>query len=252
MIIYIIGAGVMGKAIAERLAQKHTVYIFDHNPRKAKIPGTVFIKNLKNISRADFVFIAVKPQDIAGLAGSVSLADKTVLVSIAAGVALDKLGRLFSHKKLIRLMPNLGLAVGQGIAGWKASGLTPGEKSASVKLLDQVCENFEVGKESDINSITAVSGSGPAYFFYLADALYNSAKNLGLDPKMARRLVEKTFAASANLQAGEDYQKLTARVRSKKGTTDAALKVFDKLKMRTIITKAVAAAKKRAQELSHA
>lgn len=251
MNVYIIGAGNMGGAIARVLARKHRVRVFDRSSVKAKIPGTIFEKDLRHLSRANFVIVAVKPQDIAVLANQIKLKEKTILISVAAGVKIAKIQQRFHHKRVVRVMPNLGLKVGQGIAGWKSAGLTHREKSRAKKLLNQIIENFEVKSESAIDAITAISGSGPAYFFYLAEALRQAAMNLGFDADLARRLVEKTFSASAILQAEQTYRDLIHRVASKKGTTEAVLKVFKKYKMDKIINLAVMAAEKRAKELDN-
>ena len=121
-----------------------------------------------NIQNYDVIFVAVKPQDMPGLALSVKsyLNENTLLISIAAGLPLKKLMVFFGHKKIVRLMPNLGLCVGQGIATWKSSGfLNESEKKMLRKILLTFTESFEVNKESEIDAVTAISGSGPAYFF---------------------------------------------------------------------------------------
>src|SRR5205085_226776 len=99
---------------------------------------------------------------------------------------------------------------------WKSAGLDNKGKSAAKKLLDQITENFEVKNESEIDAVTAISGSGPAYFFYLAQAMYQGALDIGLNEVTSRKLVEKTFAASAVLQDNRDYKELINQVRSKK------------------------------------
>jgi pyrroline-5-carboxylate reductase len=147
-------------------------------------------------------------------------------------------------------MPNLGILVGQGIMAWKDNGLTLADKKQGRKLLNAISENFEVGNENLIDAVTAVSGSGPAYFFFLADALTSAARNLGLTAAQSRKLVEKTMSAAAKLQQGRDYGELIKMVRSKKGTTDAALRVFAKRSMEKIIREAVTAAYARARKLS--
>lgn len=251
MNIYIIGIGNMGGAIAKVLAKRHRVFIYDKNSGKANIAGTVFDRGLKSLDKADFFIIAVKPQDIAGLSTQLHISRQTILISIAAGIKIAKIQKLFRHEKVIRMMPSLGLSVGQGIAGWKAKGLSAREKSNAAKLLNQITENFEVKKEPDIDAVTAISGSGPAYFFYFADALYRAAIQLGLDPDWARKLVKKTFLASAILQTDKDYQSLISQVKSKKGTTEAALKIFKKHRLDRIIEAAAKAAKQRAREIAN-
>src|ERR1051326_7962876 len=117
MKVSILGYGNMGKAIAKALAKKSQVAVFDQDKKT-----TVFAPKIKT---SDFIIIAVKPKDIQNLANEVSphLNPNCILVSIAAGTTLKNLNKFFKHKKIVRVMPNLGLTVGQGIAAWKSAGL---------------------------------------------------------------------------------------------------------------------------------
>lgn len=251
MNICIIGIGNMGRAIAKALAKKHRVYVNDKNPGKAKMVGTIFDGSLQHLSRADYVIIAVKPQDIIGLSRQLKINQQTILISIAAGVKIAKIQKLFNLKKIIRMMPNLGVTVGHGLAAWKSKNLSAKDKIAAKKLLDQICENFEVGKESALDAVTAISGSGLAYFFYFAQGLERAARGLGFSKALARQLVEKTFRGAATLQANANYQELMDRVASKKGTTERALRVFKQKKLHQMILQAVKAAQSRAKEISN-
>ena len=149
-------------------------------------------------------------------------------------------------------MPNLGLSVGQGIAVWKGMGLSKSEARKAKNFINKITDNFEVQDEDVINKATAVSGSGPAYFFLLADCLIKACGRLGFTKNESRRLVEKTFSASALLARTGDYSTLVKKVASKGGTTEAALKVFRKRNFDKIVSEAVRAAYKRAKELGHA
>lgn len=242
----------MGGAIARSLVKKYCVFVYDRNPHKKKIPGAVFDFHWRRLTPADVVIIAVKPQDVPGLAAQVGdrINGASVIVSLAAGLSIARIQKLFRHRKVVRLMPNLGLKVGQGIAGWKSGGLSGKEKARVKFLLNQICENFEVRHETDIDKITALSGSGPAYFFYLAKSLQAATRALSFSNVVARKLVEKTFSAAAGLQRRENYDKLIAQVASRKGTTEAALRVLEKHRFGEILIQAVSAAFKRARELS--
>ncbi|MDE2311710.1 MAG: pyrroline-5-carboxylate reductase [Patescibacteria group bacterium] len=253
MQVNILGFGNMGQAIAKALlANRFSAKIIVSDKSKVAASGVSFDADFRTLARADVVIIAVKPQDVPVLAGQVrgKIRDGAVVVSIAAGLKINKLKRLFRHGKIVRVMPNLGLSVGQGIAAWKSAGLLAAEKRLAQKFLNAVSENFEVGDEKLIDAVTAISGSGPAYFFYFAESLGKAARRLGLSQKQSLLLVSKTMAAAAELQGEGDYQALIAKVRSKKGTTDAALKVFQKRKFFTIVNQAVTAAHRRAEELS--
>jgi len=211
MKIFVIGTGVMGSAIAKVLAgKKHKVFVYDVNFSKASALvkfGVVFDASLKHLSEADVVIISVKPYHLGDLNIARKISTKQILVSIAAGVKISKLQKIFDTKKIVRVMPNLGLSVGQGIAAWRAAGLNNIEKAKVKKLLKDVLENFEVTNESRIDAVTAISGSGPAYFFAFANALQNAARNLGFDIKTSRELVEKTFSAAAALQKKRDLRR---------------------------------------------
>lgn len=259
-IVEIIGTGTMGSAIAtvlQRAKNKYHIVIADRDPQKIKklSRGTKMRtdQGFSRLREADFVILAVKPQDLPGLADEISgrLKKSVILVSIAAGVSVRRLQDLFVHRKVVRVMPNLGLLVGQGMATWTAAQeLNRAEKRKTQKLLDAISENFAVTKEGLIDAITAISGSGPAYFFYFAQGLVNAAKKLGLNKQQARKLVEKTMSAAAALQFGRDYQDLIRMIASKKGTTESALKVFEQKNLKALIEKAARAAYKRAKELS--
>jgi len=196
--------------------------------------------------------LSVKPQDAKEAIGEIRnyLNKKTIIISIMAGISIEELMHLSGHKKIVRMMPNLGLSVGCGIAAWKASGISEIEKKKVKSFLNKITENFEVKNEDTINKVTAISGSGPAYFFLLADCLIKACNGLGLSKNESKQLVEKTFSASAILGKEWDYSSLIKKVASRGGTTEAALNVFQKENFDVVVLKAVQSAYKRAQELS--
>ena len=243
--ITIIGFGTMGKAIVGALRKYPSVKISVIDINK---------KETKNIKNSDFIMLSVKPQDARDATTELKqyrINKNTILISIMAGVSIDKLARLSGHKKIIRMMPNLGLSVGAGIAAWKGVGLSSKEIKKVKNFINKITENFEVKNEDDINKVTAISGSGPAYFFLLANYLMRASENLGLTRKESKILVEKTFLASAILGQNTDYGSLIKKVASKKGTTEAALKVFKNKNFNKIILDAVSFAYKRAKELEN-
>jgi pyrroline-5-carboxylate reductase len=243
-IVTIIGFGTMGKAIAKTLLKDSSIKIFTVDIDK---------KNTSGIKKSDFIILAVKPQNapeaIRQLRGY-GINKKTILISIMAGFPIKKILHLSGHKKIIRMMPNLGLSVGAGIAAWKKVGLSKSEIKKAKNFINKITENFEVKDEDTINKVTAISGSGPAYFFLLADCLIKAAKNLGLKEDESRKLVEKTFLASAMLGKDSDYSILVNKITSKGGTTEKALKIFKNKNFDKIVLEAVLAAYKRAKELN--
>lgn len=260
VLVEIIGAGTMGEAIIRRLVAAQApvrLGVIEGNARKAKqIAGRYSVlmdNNFSLLPQAAFVVLAVKPQDLADLAKQIAdqIAAGSIIISIAAGVPIGKLQKMFCCKKVVRVMPNLGLAVGQGIAAWKAAGLIREEKSAVAQFLNALGDNFEVRTEDRLNAVTAISGSGPAYFFVVAMYLEASARTMGFSARQARLLVEKTLSGSAALQIGRSYHELVSQVASRGGTTEAALEVLLSNDLPGLMLKAVRAARRRAKELSH-
>lgn len=260
MNIEIIGSGVMGSAFAKSLRRNSSafrIFVADRDPVKARIlakrAGAKVDNGYRQLDKADMVILAVKPQDFSLLAQTIKgrLRQHAILFSIAAGVTIGRIKNLFGHAKVVRVMPNLGLSVGQGIAAWKASvALTKNDLARARKVLDSVTDNFPVKDENMIDAVTAISGSGPAYFFFLANVLLEAGLTFGFKRAEARTLVEKTLLASAFLQNGADYEALIGKVASRKGTTEAALKVLKKHGADRIIKRAVRAAWRRARKLS--
>ncbi len=244
--ITIMGFGTMGKAIAKALSR-----------HKSSVNVSIIDKNKKNvhgIEKLNFVILAVKPQNaeeaITELK-SYKLGNKTILISIMAGFPIKKIAKLSGHRKIIRMMPNLGLSVGMGIAAWRAVGLSELDTKKTKNFIDKITENFEVRDEDMIDKVTAISGSGPAYFFALADCLINTSKSLGLTDKESRVLVGRTFSASAILGKDADYPALIKKITSRGGTTEAALKTLRRKNLYKVISGAVSSAYKRAKEISH-
>jgi pyrroline-5-carboxylate reductase len=252
--VAIVGFGVMGRAMSEAIlkgGRDAEVFGIDKNDINSSKTAKR-TKNIKNIKKSDFIILAVKPQNAREAIEEIKshISKNSILISIMAGVPLKKLISLSRHKKIIRMMPNLGLSVGEGVAAWKGAGLSKLEAQKAKNFLNKISYNFEVKNENAINKVTAISGSGPAYFFLLADCLVKACGSLGLGKDESLELVEKTFSAAATLGKGSDYPLLMKKVASKGGTTEAALKVFQKRDFNGIVTQAVRAAYKRANELS--
>lgn len=200
--------------------------------------------------KADVILLAVKPQSLAFLCENFTT--KKLVISILAGTRVAKLKQLTGSHKIVRAMPNTPASVGCGISGWHASSrVTRVEKILVRQILESFGEQAEFQNEKKLDVVTAISGSGPAYFFAFAEALEAAAKNLGLG-KNAAAFVGETFFGAAKLAdiSETPFAKLRENVTSKGGTTAAALKVFEKAKLAKIVERAAAAAKKRAEELA--
>ncbi len=202
----------------------------------------------------DVLVLAVKPQQlkaaVAPLAGRLA---GQVVVSIAAGLRLADIGRwLGGHRKLVRAMPNTPALIGAGITGLFADpAVDAAGRAAAERVLAAVGSTVWVAGEAQIDGVTAISGSGPAYVFHFIECLQASGEALGFDAATARKLAIDTVLGAARLAAGSDEAPgvLRERVTSKGGTTEAALKSFAADGFPAIVQRAVAAAEARGREL---
>ncbi len=206
---------------------------------------------------AEVVVIAVKPPQVGAVAREIApaLAGRPVLVlSVAAGVRSTDLVRwLGEGTAVVRAMPNTPALVGSGAAGLYANPHTrPEQRDLAESILRAVGVVVWVEDEGLLDAVTAVSGSGPAYFFYIMEALEEAGRDLGLAPAAARLLAVETALGSAKLalESGEDPAELRRRVTSPGGTTERALEVMEAAGIRAQFVQAVTAARDRARELA--
>lgn len=242
--ICVIGLGNMGQAVFDLLKRKNfNVSGFD----KTKIVNG----GRKN---AQIFIIAVKPQDFEELAENLgSLAKNILIISIMAGISIKKITSELGTKNVVRVMPNLPLKVGKAFLGWIA-GKSVGrqDKSFASKILGSLGEEVEMKNESQIDAVTALSGSGPAYFYFLTELIEKAALKYGFDKENAEKIAKSTFLGSAFLMdaCGFSAKDLRAKVTSKKGTTEAAINTLLKKNFDKIFLSAVDAAYKRAKQLN--
>ena len=272
--IGVIGAGNMGKALVKGLVEKsvypQNISIFDLDKKKIEgIKKEVHVKlarsNRHCASLSDVLILAVKPKDIQQVAEEVAsvLEKDSLVISIAAGVTIAKIEAYFSARggsaeggkkpvSLIRVMPNMPALVGCGMSAFSpGKHATQKHKKIAEGILSAVGEVVET-PERLLDLVTAVSGSGPAYFFLFAEKLIEAAYEMGMKVDVAKRLVYQTVLGSGKVLAlsGEDPEILIERIASKGGTTEAALKIFQKEGIGKIIQEAVKAAYKRSKEIS--
>ena len=182
-----------------------------------------------DLARAGMVVMAVKPQvfpDVApGLAAHIR--DDAALLSIMAGTSVAELERAFPGRSVLRAMPNTPASVGQGITGLFAPDGTADDLVARARELLSVCGPvLGVADESDIDRVTAISGSGPAYVFHMVEALAGAGAKLGLSPGSAMQLARETVRGAAALLDTGEAADLRRAVTSPNGTTQAALEVL--------------------------
>ncbi len=218
-------------------------------------PGLVIhdsVRAMLDAGNGGFV-VAVKPQEIEPVMREASAAPPAYVLSVAAGTTTARIESFFaSPVPVMRAMPNTPALVGRGISALAAgrhAGMT--EMKAARDILDAVGETVIVD-ESALDAVTAVSGSGPAYFFLFTDALARAGEALGLDRDLALRLALATAAGSAELarSRSESLAEQIAAVASKGGTTERALAVFRERGMESIVAEACTAAARRAKELA--
>jgi pyrroline-5-carboxylate reductase len=206
---------------------------------------------------ADCWLLAVKPQllhaVVAGLAPAAAAA-RPLVISVAAGIRAADIARwLGPGVPVVRTMPNRPALVGAGVTALYADpSVPPAQRATAARLLDAVGRTVWVDDEAHLDAVTAVSGSGPAYFFLLIELLELAAQAEGLPPDVARQLAVETAWGSALLARGsaDDPATLRAQVTSKGGTTAAALAVLESAGLRAIVERAVAAAAARSRELA--
>jgi pyrroline-5-carboxylate reductase len=204
--------------------------------------------------KAQTLVLAVKPQDArAALESMANRVHGKLVISIAAGLRLVAISRwLGGHRQLVRCMPNTPALVGAGIAGVFALPEVGNEERARAEaILAAVGEVVWVKDESLLDVVTAVSGSGPAYVFWLIEQLAAFAEEAGIGGREALKLATHTVLGSAKLAAesGEPPAALRAKVTSKGGTTEAALKIFNEEKLAQRFRRALEAATRRGGEL---
>ena len=204
---------------------------------------------------ARIVVLAVKPQDSSAVLEEISgeLDDEKVLVSIVAGLSIGSMrGKIGAGPSVVRVMPNMGAQVGASVSGYA---LDPGrgdfDQDMPVSLLEAIGEVVQV-EEQLLDLVTAVSGSGPAYFFLMAEALEDAAVDLGLSAEVARTLARETLWGAAKVlkETGRDADELRRAVSSPGGTTLAAMEVLAEASFAETVARAVEAARRRAGELT--
>ncbi|HTT36610.1 MAG TPA: pyrroline-5-carboxylate reductase [Burkholderiales bacterium] len=227
-------------AARDRLSRTLGVAVTEH-------PGT-------GVANADVVLLAVKPQQLRGVALALRpLLVSQLVLSIAAGIrTADLAGWLGSYPLVIRAMPNTPALVLAGVAAlYGMPSVTVAHRYTAESILGAVGSTIWVEPEELMDAVTAVSGSGPAYVFYFIEALDQAARELGLSAVQARQLSLDTFLGAARLAHGSSDEPalLRARVTSKGGTTERALACMDDARVKELVVEAIKQAAQRSREL---
>lgn len=265
-VIAIIGAGNMGSSLIGGLIQKehprHHLWAADQNEHqlmalKERYGIQTTLDNKKAAENADAVILAVKPNlciSIAQALHPVINNRQPLIISIAAGISVVSLQKaLPDQTAIVRAMPNIAALINQGASGAYANAhVTEAQHAVADMILRATGLVVWVNDENLIHVITALSGSGPAYFFLVIDAMQKAAKSLGLPEETARLLAAQTALGAAQmiLQGDTSVTDLIKRVASPGGTTEKALSVLESEKIREIFQKTLEAATLRSRELA--
>jgi len=213
--------------------------------------------NLQAVENADVLVLAVKPQVLKSVCDNIKdITQKTrpLIISIAAGIRSTDIDRwLGNNNALVRCMPNTPALIQAGATGLFANAHTSVEQKAiAEQILSSAGITLWVDDEAQLDAVTAVSGSGPAYFFLFLEAMQAAGKQLGLDEESAAMLAKQTALGAARmaLEGEDDPATLRTKVTSKGGTTAAAIASFEKNNFSQIINQALTAARDRATELA--
>jgi len=264
MKIAIIGGGNMGASFAKCILAKGILdpgdlLVVEHDEARRRIleergcraerePGP-------SLGDYGIILLAVKPQSMESACRECvpHLAPETLVISIMAGITLDVLSSsLGGHTRLVRCMPNMPAQIGMGMSVFVPyPDLDEEDCETASRLFRAVGASLRVESESLIDAATALSGSGPAYVFYVIEHMLSAATTLGFSEREAKLLLQHTLQGSVNMwaQSERSAQELREMVTSKGGTTAAALEVFERVKLGAGIEEGIVAAQKRAEAL---
>ena len=257
--ILLIGAGKMGQAmlkgwLAEDFA---SIEVLENFPSDALRSLTIDLNpSTVTINESQTVILAVKPQNYREVLDEhqANIHPEAMVISILAGISIETLQNALPKRSIVRAMPNTPATIGQGLTALcAADDISDANKNVATSLMQAVGEVVWVENESMMDSVTAVSGSGPAYLFHFVEALTAAAIDIGFAPEMAETFARNTIIGSAALleSSAENAAQLRENVTSKGGTTQAALDVLmADAGLQSILLEAVKAAKKRSEELS--
>jgi len=265
MNITFIGGGNMATAMISGLLQQgnaaETLAVVEINTdRRAELHYQFGIRTSATVTEAgmngDIYVLAVKPQQLrAVVTENAALLRGKLVISIAAGIrAADLSIWLGGHSRIIRAMPNTPCLIGKGVTGLCAlPGVDAAQREQATGILGAVGSVIWFDEESQLDAVTAMSGSGPAYVFYLLEAMQQAGTELGLSAETAKQLALETFIGASLLAAGsqESFSTLRARVTSPGGTTEQAILSLEQANVRLALMDAIKAAYRRSQEMGH-
>lgn len=266
MKIAILGAGNMGLSFSKsflkyELIKPENLHLITRNQSKFSKISEDFPKSkistfddLTELN-ADLIIIAVKPQDFAYVAENLKFAlrENQMVLSIMAGIKIERIQQLLDHPLVVRAMPNSPTLLGMGITGYtSAEGISFSQLINIERLLNSTGRSVYLENEELLDGVTALSGSGPAYFYYIIDAMIKAGTEMGIDENLSKLFVTQTMLGAYHLinNSDKNLEALIQDVASKGGTTEAALKTFNENNLKEILKTGILNAEKRAKELN--
>lgn len=258
-----VGGGTMGEAMIKSLLAKGVVkpadiIVSDVSQHRREVLSTrhdvkTTADNREAAKDADIVILAVKPQELDKVLAEIKgLSQKQVVLSIAAGIALDSLKQSLGHNYLVRAMPNMPAQIGEGMTVWTATPeLTQKQKEMAQSVLAAMGEEVYVDSEKYMDMATALSGSGPAYLFLIIEALTDAGVHIGMPRPMAEKLIVETMIGSARSVkvTGKHPAELKNMVTSPGGTSTEGLLQLESGGLRSLLLKAVIEAYNKARNM---
>ncbi len=265
MKIGIIGCGNMGMAFANsfiqyNLVQKENLLLVEKSAERGAVlqeqkAGVVVDTISEKLGDVDLIILSVKPQDFPSAALEIKkyIQPNQLVLSIMAGIPIRNIQESIAHPMVVRAMPNTPALLGMGMTAFAAApevGLSEIRKAEN--LINSTGRAVFLEQEELLDAVTGLSGSGPAYFFYLVKQMIDAGNAMGFDPAMSALLVKQTMLGSYHLMQTSDksLDELIQAVASKGGTTEAALRTFQELGVGQGLQQGIFAAQKRAKELA--
>ena len=262
-----IGGGNMAEALIKGIINANVykpqnIFVSDVRPERLRFLAKEYgIQTLNEnpalAAKVDILVLSVKPQNMTEALQSIknAVTDKTLVISIAAGIKTDNIAAELGNRPIVRVMPNTPALIGEGASALFANDKAKPMLEKAMRIFSAVGAAVVVDREDLIDAVTAVSGSGPAYYFLLTEEMIRAATKLGLPDDIAKKLVLQTAKGASLLTIerdnfGESPADLRKKVTSPGGTTEAALKVLAEGNFGQLISAAIKKARNRSQELS--
>lgn len=255
----IIGCGNMGSALAGRLSKTHQLYFYDHHIENAeKLEQEGYGKVCRDIKEAtdhaELIILAIKPQNVKEVGNLIGkeLKKEQVVISLLAGTSIDSLKDFFPNAHIVRMMPNLALIYGEGVIGLSSDENMPQKNKEDLTKAFELLGKIHWLSEDKINALTALTGSGPAFFFAMVEAMIDAGIAMGFTAHTAQDLIYQMLQGSLTLleKTSKHPGELKWQIASPQGTTIAGLKTLEELAVRGSIINTFLSAYDRANKLS--